>query len=57
MEELLADEGTTILKFFLHISKAEQKRLEDRLEDKDKHWKFSVADLKSTAVGGLPGRV
>jgi PPK2 family polyphosphate:nucleotide phosphotransferase len=46
-ERLLADEGTTILKFFLHISRAEQKRrLESRLADKDKNWKFNVADLK-----------
>src|SRR3954469_23436825 len=42
-EKLLADEGTTILKFFLHISKQEQKeRLEDRLKDKSKNWKFNV---------------
>src|SRR5439155_22077522 len=40
-EQLLADEGTTIIKFFLHISKAEQKRrLEDRLKDRNKRWKF-----------------
>lgn len=45
-EELLAAEGTTILKFYLHISKDEQKeRLEDRLNDPDKQWKFSVGDL------------
>jgi polyphosphate kinase 2 (PPK2 family) len=45
-ERSLAEEGTTILKFFLHISKAEQKkRLEDRLKDPTKRWKFSVHDL------------
>jgi PPK2 family polyphosphate:nucleotide phosphotransferase len=45
-EKLLTDEGTVILKFFLHISKDEQKeRLEARLADKDKRWKFSAADL------------
>ena len=45
-ERLLTDEGTTILKFFLHISKEEQKaRLEARLEDPTKNWKFSAADL------------
>ncbi len=45
-EELLANEGTTILKFFLHISAEEQaKRLQDRLDDPTKHWKFSKADL------------
>ena len=52
-ERLLADEGTTILKFFLHISKAEQKRrLEARLEDKDKNWKFNVGDLKERELWG-----
>ena len=46
-EELLVESGTTILKFFLHISKEEQKqRLEDRLKQKDKHWKFNADDLK-----------
>jgi PPK2 family polyphosphate:nucleotide phosphotransferase len=45
-ERMLADEGTTILKFFLHISKDEQKeRLEARLQDPTKHWKFNPADL------------
>jgi PPK2 family polyphosphate:nucleotide phosphotransferase len=45
-ETLLADEGTTILKFFLHISKKEQKkRLQDRLDDPSKHWKFDLHDL------------
>jgi len=52
-EQLLADEGTTILKFFLHISKAEQKRrLEARLADKDKNWKFNVGDLKERELWG-----
>ncbi len=45
-EQLLVDEGTTILKFFLHISKDEQKeRLEDRLATPEKHWKFATGDL------------
>lgn len=45
-EETLIEHGTRILKFYLHISKAEQKeRLESRLENPDKHWKFSKADL------------
>jgi PPK2 family polyphosphate:nucleotide phosphotransferase len=45
-ERLLADEGTTVLKFFLHISKDEQKkRLQERLDDPSKHWKFNVGDL------------
>lgn len=45
-EKMLADEGTTILKFFLHISKEEQKeRLQARLDDPEKHWKFNIGDL------------
>ncbi|MBW6472603.1 MAG: polyphosphate kinase 2 family protein [Anaerolineaceae bacterium] len=46
-EKLLSDEGTTILKFFLHISKDEQKeRLQERLDNPEKQWKFSSGDLK-----------
>ena len=46
-EQMLADEGTTILKFFLHISKEEQKeRLQSRLDKPHKRWKFSRGDLK-----------
>jgi PPK2 family polyphosphate:nucleotide phosphotransferase len=45
-EKILAENGTTILKFFLHISKDEQKeRLQARLDDPTKHWKFSLGDL------------
>jgi PPK2 family polyphosphate:nucleotide phosphotransferase len=45
-ERLLADEGTTIRKFFLHISREEQaERLQARLDDPSKHWKFSLGDL------------
>lgn len=45
-ERMLTEEGTTILKFFLHISKAEQKeRLEARIAEPEKHWKFDPADL------------
>ncbi len=46
-EQLLAEAGTRILKLFLYISKAEQKeRLQARLDNPDKHWKFSPADTK-----------
>jgi len=46
-EKMLADEGTTILKFFLHISHDEQReRLQARLDDPEKHWKFAKADLE-----------
>jgi PPK2 family polyphosphate:nucleotide phosphotransferase len=45
-ERLLMDEGTTILKFFLHISRDEQRRrLQARLENPDKHWKFHPDDI------------
>jgi PPK2 family polyphosphate:nucleotide phosphotransferase len=45
-ERNLAAEGTTIVKFFLHISKKEQKeRLQARLDDPVKHWKFNIGDL------------
>ena len=47
MEKMLTDEGTTILKFFLHISKDEQRqRLQDRLDNQEKHWKFDPNDLE-----------
>jgi PPK2 family polyphosphate:nucleotide phosphotransferase len=46
-ERLLAEEGTTILKFFLHISLEEQKeRLQARLDDPHKQWKFRMGDLE-----------
>jgi PPK2 family polyphosphate:nucleotide phosphotransferase len=45
-ENMLTDEGVTIIKLFLHISKGEQKRrLESRLSDPKKHWKFNPGDL------------
>lgn len=45
-ERMLAEEGTTILKFFLHISPEEQKvRLQDRLDTPHKRWKFHEGDL------------
>jgi PPK2 family polyphosphate:nucleotide phosphotransferase len=45
-EKRLAENGTRILKFYLHISKDEQKeRLQARLDDPSKHWKFNVGDL------------
>jgi len=45
-ESMLAASGTTVVKFFLHISKEEQAvRLQERLDDPAKHWKFAAADL------------
>jgi polyphosphate kinase 2 (PPK2 family) len=45
-EQMLVETGTTILKCFLHISKGEQKqRLEERIADPQKHWKFDMQDL------------
>lgn len=46
-EKMLTDNGTTILKFMLHISKEEQaKRLTERIEKPEKRWKFNPADLE-----------
>jgi PPK2 family polyphosphate:nucleotide phosphotransferase len=49
-EHMLALNNTKVLKFYLHISKDEQKRrLESRLQDPTKHWKFSENDIKERA--------
>lgn len=46
-EKLLTQTGTAILKFYLHVSKEEQlKRLEERLSDKTKMWKYNENDIK-----------
>ena len=46
-ERMLAESGTTIVKFFLHISRDEQKaRLEERRDTPEKRWKFSLGDLE-----------
>ena len=46
-EKILVDNGTIILKFFLHVSKEEQKkRLEERLTDPTRFWKFSKKDIE-----------
>ncbi len=46
-EHLLVRNGTCVLKFFLHLSKGEQKkRFLDRLNEPDKHWKFNEADVR-----------
>ena len=46
-EKHLARNGTKIIKFFLHVSKEEQKnRFLDRINRPDKHWKFASADIK-----------
>jgi PPK2 family polyphosphate:nucleotide phosphotransferase len=47
-ERMLTDEGTTMLKVFLHISREEQReRLEARLQDPRKRWKFRSSDLET----------
>jgi PPK2 family polyphosphate:nucleotide phosphotransferase len=49
-EQLLTDEGTTIRKFFLHIGKDEQReRLQERIDDPKKRWKWSSRDLDERA--------
>ena len=46
-ERMLVDEGTSIVKVFLHISKDEQRaRLQARIDDPEKNWKFHHADLE-----------
>jgi len=52
-ERHLARSGTVVRKFFLHVSKKEQKkRLLERLDDSDKHWKFSENDVLQRASWG-----
>ena len=49
-ERYLTRQGTVVLKFFLNVSREEQKRrFLERLEEKDKHWKFSASDLAERA--------
>src|SRR5512134_3186187 len=49
-ERYLARQGTTILKFFLHVSRKEQKRrFLERLDQPEKNWKFSTADIGERA--------
>jgi PPK2 family polyphosphate:nucleotide phosphotransferase len=50
-EQMLVEEGATILKFYLNVTKDEQKeRLQERLDDPKKRWKFNPADLKERAL-------
>jgi PPK2 family polyphosphate:nucleotide phosphotransferase len=50
-ERLLTDEGTTLVKVFLHISRDEQgRRLQERLDDPEKSWKFQRSDLDDRAL-------
>ena len=52
-EKMLAANGVTILKFFLHISRKEQrKRLIDRLVDPTENWKFRAGDLEDRKLWG-----
>jgi polyphosphate kinase 2 (PPK2 family) len=49
-ERMLVEEGTTILKVFLNVSRDEQRaRLQERIDDPDKSWKFRRADLEVRA--------
>src|SRR5262249_18456996 len=50
-EEMLAANGTSVVKIFLHISRDEQRRrLQERLDDPSKHWKFNVGGLSERAL-------
>ena len=52
-ERLLADEGTRIVKLYLHVSKDEQRaRLQDRIDDPEERWKFRVGDLDDRKLWG-----
>jgi PPK2 family polyphosphate:nucleotide phosphotransferase len=52
-ERILAENGTLVLKFFLHISKDEQrKRLQERVDDPEKRWKFNPRDLEERKLWG-----
>ncbi len=52
-EKHLGENGVTVLKFMLHISKEEQRqRLQERLDDPTKNWKFNPADLEDRALWG-----
>ena len=50
-EELLVDEGTTVVKCFLHVSKdVQRERLQERIDDPEKRWKFRMGDLDDRAL-------
>ena len=52
-EDYLARQGTIVLKFFLHVSRKEQKkRFMERLDQPDKHWKFSASDVQERKFWG-----
>ena len=49
-EKMLIENGTVVMKFYLHISKDEQKeRLESRINDPTKHWKVEASDIRERA--------
>jgi PPK2 family polyphosphate:nucleotide phosphotransferase len=53
LEKHLHANGTRVVKFFLHLSKEEQrKRFLDRIDEPDKNWKFSTADMKERGFWG-----
>lgn len=50
-ESLLTDEGTSVVKIYLNVSKEEQReRLQDRIDDPDEQWKFRAGDLDDRAL-------
>jgi PPK2 family polyphosphate:nucleotide phosphotransferase len=52
-ERHMARNGTTVLKFFLHVSKKEQqRRFPSRLDEQEKNWKFSLSDMKERGFWG-----
>ena len=58
LEEHLYRNGTRILKFFLHLSKDEQrKRFLERIDEPDKNWKFSLSDIHERNTGRITSRL
>jgi polyphosphate kinase 2 (PPK2 family) len=52
-EDYISRQGTTILKFFLHVSRKEQKkRFTERLDEPEKNWKFSPSDVMERKFWG-----
>ena len=56
-ERMLVDEGTTIVKVFLNVSQEEQRvRLQERIDDPEKRWKFRSDDLDVRAASTTTSR-
>ena len=52
-EELLVENGTAIIKLFLHFKDEQKERLTERIRDPEKRWKFREGDVENGNVGRL----